>query len=56
MQWEFILALVITIPIILFPVALIWYFNIGGIYEAVKRARSRQAQMRERENVRIETK
>ena len=56
MQWEFILALVITIPLILFPVALIWYFNVGGIYEAIKRARIRQAQVNRKENVRIEVK
>jgi hypothetical protein len=35
-----IIAAVIAIPIILFPVALIWYFNIGGIYHAVKEART----------------
>lgn len=55
MQWEFVLVLVITIPIILFPVALIWYFNIGGIYEAVRRSRSRQSELKERKKVGIET-
>lgn len=43
MQWEFIVALVIAIPIILFPAAFIWYLNVGGIYAAVKRARARRA-------------
>ena len=43
MQWEFIVALVIAIPIILFPVAFIWYLNIGGIYTAVKEARAKRA-------------
>ena len=42
MQWEFIVALVITIPIILIPVAFVWYLNIGGIYAAIKEARERQ--------------
>ena len=42
MQWGLIVALVIAIPIILFPVAFIWYINIGGIYAAVKRARERK--------------
>ena len=42
MQWEFIVALVIAIPIILFPVAFIWYLNIGGIYTAIKEARERR--------------
>ena len=42
----FIVALVIAIPIILFPVALIWYMNVGGIVQAVKEARAaRQAKV-----------
>jgi hypothetical protein len=43
MQWEFIVALVIAIPIVLFPVAFVWYLNIGGIYAAIKEARARRA-------------
>ncbi len=43
MQWEFIVALVIAIPIILFPAAFVWYLNIGGIYAAIKDARARRA-------------
>ena len=35
MEWQVILALVIAIPIVLFPVAFIWYLNIGGIYAAI---------------------
>jgi len=42
MQWEFIVALVVAIPIILFPAALVWYLNIGGIYTAIREARERR--------------
>ena len=42
MQWEFIVALVLAIPVILFPVAFIWYLNLGGIYRAVREARKRR--------------
>lgn len=45
MQWELVVALIIAIPIILFPVALIWYMNIGGIFTAareVKRAHKKK--------------
>jgi hypothetical protein len=42
MQWELIVALVIAIPIILFPVAFVWYLNMGGIYAAIKEARARR--------------
>jgi hypothetical protein len=34
-----IIAMVIAIPVILFPVALIWYINAGGLYQLVKEAR-----------------
>ncbi len=43
MQWELIVALVIGIPLVLFPVAFIWYCNIGGIYAAIKQARAKRA-------------
>jgi hypothetical protein len=43
MEWQIILALVIAIPIILFPVAFIWFINIGGIWTAIKQARARRA-------------
>ncbi|MFC2044773.1 hypothetical protein ACFLT8_06260 [Chloroflexota bacterium] len=38
MQWELIVALVIAVPIILFPAAFVWYLNIGGVYTALKEA------------------
>ena len=42
MQWELIVALVVAIPVILFPVAYIWYINIGGLVAAIKHAREKQ--------------
>lgn len=36
MEIAFIAALVIAIPLILFPVTLVWYFNIGGIMSAAR--------------------
>ena len=39
MEWPIILALVIAIPIILFPAAFVWYLNIGGLYAAIKEGR-----------------
>ena len=43
MQWEFVIALVIAIPIILFPAAFVWYLNVSGIYAAIKEARAKRA-------------
>lgn len=42
MQWEFVVALVIAIPIILFPAAFVWYLNVGGVYHAIQEARERK--------------
>jgi hypothetical protein len=43
MEWQIVIALIVAIPVILFPAAFIWYLNIGGIYAAVKEARARKA-------------
>ena len=42
MEWQVILALVIAIPVILFPAAFVWYLNVGGMFQAVKEARERK--------------
>ena len=42
MEWEIIVALVIAIPVILLPVAFVWFLNIGGIYASAKEARARR--------------
>lgn len=36
MEWEFIVVLIIAIPIIVFPAAFIWYLNLGGLYAALR--------------------
>jgi len=35
-----ILALVLAIPVILFPAAFVWYLNIGGLVHAAREARA----------------
>ena len=37
-----IVALVVAIPVILFPAALVWYLNLGGIVKAVREARAKK--------------
>jgi hypothetical protein len=39
MEWQFIVALVVAIPVILFPAAFVWYLNFGGVVQAMKAAR-----------------
>lgn len=43
MDWYLIvLAVVFGIPVILLPVALVWYLNISGLYQVMRDARKRQ--------------
>jgi hypothetical protein len=50
MHWEFIVVLIIAIPIILFPVIFIWwYMNAGGIYRAIQESRKRRRTAQEQE-------
>ena len=43
MQWELIIALILAIPVILFPAAFVWFLNVGGIYAAIQEAKARRA-------------
>jgi len=40
MELTLIVALVLAIPVILFPAAFVWYLNLGGIVHAVREARA----------------
>ena len=42
MEWQFIVALVIAVPVILFPAAFVWYLNISGTYEVIKELRRKR--------------
>ncbi len=50
MQWEFIVALAIAIPFILFPVAFVWYLNLGGIFFHAEEATRKRKLAREEED------
>ena len=55
MEWQFIVALVIVIPIILFPAAFVWYLNIGGLYAAIKQMLEKRAAWVKRRKIAVET-
>jgi len=42
MHLEILVALIIAIPVILFPAAYLWYMDIGGMYTSYKEARARK--------------
>jgi hypothetical protein len=44
MRWKFILAISIAIPVLLLPLALIWYLNLGGIRHALKQQNAKVVQ------------
>jgi hypothetical protein len=54
MEWQIIVALTIAIPVILFPVAFIWYINIGGIILAIKEAKAKRAARKKEARTRVE--
>jgi len=43
MEWTAILATVLGIPVILVPIVLIWYVNIGGIIAIFNKRRKNEA-------------
>ncbi len=34
MEWQVIIALIVAVPLILLPVVIVWYLNIGGFFAA----------------------
>ena len=56
MHWELWVALIIAVPVILFPAAYLWYANIGGIFAALKGAVARRSAREKREQSSLEVK
>ncbi len=56
MEWQIVVALVVAIPIILFPVVFVWFLNISGIKAAIKEARARRAVHEKGKGVAVEAK
>ncbi len=47
-----IVALVLGIPVLLIPVALVWYINVSGIYTVIRETQKRRAARRVTQKVR----
>jgi len=43
MEWQVILAMVVAAPVLILPVAFIWYLNIGGAVAAGKETGKEEA-------------
>jgi len=35
MEWQIVIALVIAVPVILFPAAFVWYLNLGELIRSI---------------------
>ena len=42
MTWQLVVAIVVVIPLILFPAALVWYMNVSGLMQVMREARQRE--------------
>jgi hypothetical protein len=41
MPWEFIIVLIIAIPVVLFPIALIWYLKTSGLLSSLPQRKTK---------------
>ena len=55
MEWQIILIAVLTLPIVIIPVAFVWYLNVGGVFTTIKEARKRRATRDEDAGAVVET-
>ena len=42
MEWPVILAIALAVPVVLIPLAFVWYLNVSGLYRVISDARQRQ--------------
>ena len=56
MEWQLAVALIIAVPVILFPAAFVWYLNLGGLYAAVKEAKAKKVAQEKGTKVKVEAK
>jgi hypothetical protein len=46
-KWELVIAVIIAVPIILFPAVYVWYANVGGVFHAMKQAKAKRLARRQ---------
>ena len=51
MHWEFVIVLIIAVPVMLFPGVLIWHMNIQGVCNGLKRGMEQNKQEHNKGNV-----
>lgn len=48
MEWQFVVALAVAVPVVLVPAAFVWYLTVGGIFRAVHGRRHAETTPEER--------
>ena len=56
MEWQLVVALILAVPVILFPAAFVWYLNLCGLYAAVKEARAKKVAQEKGAGVKVEAR
>jgi len=49
MKWELVIAVIIAVPIILFPAAYVWYSNVGDVFHAIRNFKAKRLARRNNE-------
>lgn len=53
MAWQIALGVILGIPMVVLPIALVWYLNVSGLYKVMREARQRQKRATRVEKVEI---
>ena len=54
MHWEFVIALIVAVPIILFPAVLIWHMNIRGLFGSLNKESQLNKQKRNKRDILVQ--
>ena len=53
MEWPIIVTMIIAAPVVLLPVAFVWYLNIAGVAKAYKGRETKPAKEAKRAKVKV---
>lgn len=56
MAWQIALGVILGIPLVALPIALVWYLNVSGLYQVIRDARRREKRTLRIEKVKIAAK
>jgi hypothetical protein len=51
MAWQIALGVILGIPLVLLPIAFVWYLNVSGLYQVIRDSRRRHKKAAQVERV-----